>query len=77
MTTLPIDIPLHLLSDNARPHRRVAERAGWSDTVPACFRSEAFAEDLPDSTAGAGRHNASPCDNTLSSWRFWSVRLWA
>ncbi len=23
----------------------------WSDTVPACFRSEAFPEDLPDTGA--------------------------
>lgn len=28
--------------------RRHVESPAWADTVPACFRSEAFAEDLPE-----------------------------
>ena len=83
MTTLPIDIPLHLLSDNARPHGRVVERAQWSETLPACFRSEAFAEDLaepaepaelPLRAAGPARHNAAGCNTPPSFWLSWSRR---
>ena len=83
MTTLPIDIPLHLLSDDARPHGRVAERAPWSETLPTCFRSEAFAEDLaepaelPPLAAGPARHNAARCDTPSSFWLSWSRRRWA
>lgn len=45
MTALPNSLLLHL--HPTRPERaRGDERAPWSDTVPACFRSEAFAEDL-------------------------------
>jgi len=79
MTTLPADIPLHLLSDGVRQRQRErsVDRPPWPETVPACFRSEAFAEDLLESSAGAGRHNAAPCDNTHFSWRFLSRRLWA
>ncbi len=32
--------------------RRAADPAIWGDTVPACFRSEAFAEDLFDVVGG-------------------------
>ncbi len=28
--------------------------ADWSDTLPSCFRSEAFAEDLPEHAPPAG-----------------------
>ncbi len=33
--------------------RRPFEGPGWADTVPACFRSEAFAEDLAEPVAAA------------------------
>ena len=29
-------------------------REAWADTRPGCFRSEGFAEDLPDDAAPAG-----------------------
>jgi hypothetical protein len=35
--------PFDFLADRRRP-----EPPPFADTVPACFRSEAFAEDLPE-----------------------------
>ena len=35
--------PFDFLADRRRP-----EPLPFADTVPACFRSEAFAEDLPE-----------------------------
>jgi hypothetical protein len=35
--------PFDLTADRRRP-----EPPAFADTVPACFRSEAFAEDLPE-----------------------------
>jgi hypothetical protein len=37
----------------ARPEDRCRRPEGpaWADTAPACFRSEAFAEDLPEPAA--------------------------
>jgi hypothetical protein len=31
----------------------------WSDTLPACFRSEAFAEDLTDGACGRASFDAA------------------
>lgn len=44
----------------ARPedrHRSGVDGRAWADTHPACFRSEAFAEDLHEASA---RPDASP-----------------
>ena len=46
----------------------------WADTEPACFRSEAFAEDLPANDAGTSllprerRHGAARVPHRRRSW---------
>ena len=48
------------LQPSTRPedrHRSGVDRRAWADTLPACFRSEAFAEDLHEAET---RREAEP-----------------
>ncbi|MDE2371707.1 MAG: hypothetical protein KGN16_22260 [Burkholderiales bacterium] len=53
----------------ARPenrHRHSETDGAWHDTVPTCFRSEAFAEDL--ATEAAGAEPAGARDARAAHW---------
>jgi hypothetical protein len=66
--TLSIDIALPLRGSGAR-----RDPAPWLETEPACFRSEAFAEDLLELALQPARHNPASCDTPASfSLRNWS-----
>jgi hypothetical protein len=68
--------PIAFPSDQ-RPEQRqrsggaglVDDAPGWTETEPACFRSEAFAEDLP--AAGSGLPTTGPLsdDDQRRTWR--------
>jgi len=51
--------------------RSGSDSAAWPDTLPACFRSEAFAEDLDGPAEPAPRAMAPPRQPVTSAWRLW------
>jgi hypothetical protein len=51
-------MPLHAIRPENRT-RGARTGADWADTLPACFRSEGFAEDLHDAAEAPPPHPAT------------------
>jgi hypothetical protein len=58
----------HRPEDRQRSGR---DGTAWDDTLPACFRSEAFAEDLDGPTEPAPRAAAATRQPLTPAWRLW------
>jgi hypothetical protein len=58
-------------------HADAEPAADWIDTVPACFHSEALAEDLPLPAAGgpapASSGPPAPRPRTWATWAAWAA----
>jgi hypothetical protein len=68
--------PSELHSDQRPEQRQRSGRAGladdapgWTETEPACFRSEGFAEDLPAANSGLPPTGPLGDDDHRRTWR--------
>lgn len=62
--------PTAAMTHYTRPEDRCrGNRPAWSDSIPACFRSEAFAEDLDSPSEAAPARTASRAP--MPAWRLW------
>jgi len=51
--------------------RSSGDSAAWVDTLPACFRSEAFAEDLDGPAETVSTSVAVAAQPRAPAWRLW------